>query len=256
MTLHHAFIEVTLFDSLTPGESARNGFEPSVQACFRWECNGLQHQQGVAENRILRSQVSSRLQLDDEQRIALATVGKPLGRAVLEKLCTIVTPETLLRWHRELVASKFDSSDRRASRSFGRPPTDPHVVELVLRMAHANPSWGYRRIVGALKDLGTHVSHQTVKNLLTEHGIDPAPRRKNTVSWADFITSHSDCLLATDFFATGVWTAFGLVTYYVLFFIHVGTRKVYVAGITRNPTDAWMRQVARNLTSAGDTLFE
>jgi putative transposase len=180
---------------------------------------------------------------------------KPLGCSVLNRLCTIVTTDTLLRWHRELVASKFDSSDRRAPRSLGRLTTDPKVVELILRMSRENPSWGYRRIVGALKDLKITVSHQTIKNILTEHNIDPAPRRKNTVSWSDFIKSHTDCLLATDFFTAEVWTALGLVTYYVLFFIHVGTRKVYLAGITRNPTDAWMRQVARNLTSAGDELI-
>jgi hypothetical protein len=94
----------------------------------------------LAENRILRSQITSRLRLDDEQRIVPTTVGKPLGRSVLDRLCTIVTPDTLLRWHRELVAKKFDSCDRRVPRLSGRPPTDPKVVELVLRMSGENPS--------------------------------------------------------------------------------------------------------------------
>jgi putative transposase len=173
---------------------------------------------------------------------------------VLDRLCTIVTPDTPLRWHRDLVARKFDSSHKRAPRLPGRPATDQRLVELVLRMTRENSTWGYRRIVGALKPLGVEISHQTVKTILAEHGIDPAPRCKGTVSWSSFIKSHTDCVLATDFFTAKVWTALGLVTYYVLCFIHVGTRKVYLAGITRNPTDAWMRQVARNLTSSGDDL--
>jgi putative transposase len=101
------------------------------------------------------------------------------------------------------------------------------------------------------RELGNEISHQTVKNILAEHGIDPAPRRKNITSWSDFIKSHTDCLLATDFFTTEVWTALGLVTHYVLFFIHIQSRKVHLAGITPNPTDAWMRQAARNLTMTG-----
>jgi putative transposase len=205
----------------------------------------------VAENRILRDQLKSRPRFTDAQRIMLATLGAKLGKTALEQIASIVTPETILRWHRSLVAAKFDTSDRQKTKSPGRPPTDPAVVELVLKLAKENPSWGYLRIAGAMAELGNEISHQTVKNILTEHGIDPAPRRKNTISWSDFIKSHADCLLATDFFTTEVWTALGLVTHYVLFFIHVQSRKVYFAGITPNPTDAWMRQVARNLTMIG-----
>ena len=137
----------------------------------------------------------------------------------------------------------------------GRPPTDVTLVDLVLRLACENPTWGYLRIAGAINALGNQVSHQTVKNILEDHGIDPAPSRKSKTSWTDFIRSHTDCLLATDFFTIEVWTAFGLVTYYCLFFIHVGSRKVYLGGITRNPTDDWMRQTARNLTSGGCDLL-
>jgi hypothetical protein len=103
--------------------------------------------------------------------------------------------------------------------------------------------------------LGYDISHQTVANILEEHGIDPAPKRETKTSWADFIRSHTDSLLATDFFTTEVWTPLGLVTYYCLFFIHVASRKVYIGGITRNPTDDWMRQAARNLTSNGCELL-
>jgi putative transposase len=205
----------------------------------------------VAENRILREQIKGRPRFTDAQRNTLATIGAKIGKAGLEQIATIVTPETILRWHRKLVAAKFDGSDRRSYENPGRPPIDPAVVELVVKLAKENPTWGYLRIAGAMAELDHEVSHQTVRNILAHHGIDPAPRRKNTTSWSDFIKSHADCLLATDFFTTEVWTALGLVTHYVLFFIHIQSRKVYLAGITPNPTDAWMRQAARNLTMAG-----
>jgi len=173
----------------------------------------------------------------------------------LEQVASIVTPDTILGWHRKLCAAKFDSSKSRKPGVIGRPSTDQTVVDQILTMVRENPTWGYRRIVEALSEIGHTVSHQTVKNILKEHGMDPAPDRKNKTSWADFIKSHTDCLLATDFFTTEVWTAFGLVTHYVLFFIHVQTRKVYLAGITTNPADEWMREVARNLTSGGCDIF-
>jgi transposase InsO family protein len=179
----------------------------------------------------------------------LAELSAKLGRQALDSVASIVTPETILRWHRELVARKFDGTANRESKPVGRPPTDPAVVAEVLRFAKENPTWGYRRIAGALAAVGHTVSHQTVKNILAENGIDPAPTRKGKTSWSDFIRTHTDSLLATDFFTTEVWTTLGLVTYYVLFFIHVGSRKVYIGGITRNPTDDWMRQAARNVTS-------
>ena len=173
-----------------------------------------------------------------------------------QAVASIVTPETILRWHRDLVAKKFDGTSARKVRTVGRPPVRADVAELVLRMAHENPTWGYRRIVGGLAALDHAISHQTVKNILAQHGVDPAPQRKGKTSWPDFLRSHTECLLATDFFTTEVWTAFGLVTYYTLFFIHIGSRKVYVAGITRNPTDDWMRQVTRNLTFQHYDLLE
>ena len=211
----------------------------------------------AAENRILRDQIPSRPRLTDGQRVTLATIGQKLGREALEVVASIVTPETILRWHRDLVARKFDGTEARKARGVGRPPVEDAIVELVLRMARENPTWGYRRIAGGLVAAFDHaISHQTVRNILAEHGIDPAPQRKGKTSWPDFIRSHTECLLATDFFTTEVWTAFGLVTYYTLFFIHVGSRKVYVAGITRNPTDAWVRQVTRNLTFQHCELLE
>lgn len=108
--------------------------------------------------------------------------------------------------------------------------------------------WGYSRISGALSNLGHEVSRQTIKNVLKKHGIQPMPQRRKHVTWSEFIRSHKDALVGTDFFTTEVWTSLGLTTYYCLFFIHLGTRRVYLAGMTPNPDQEWMKQIARNLT--------
>jgi transposase InsO family protein len=115
-------------------------------------------------------------------------------------------------------------------------------------MARENRSWGYDRIVGALANLGYTISDQTVGNILKCHGLPPAPERKTTTTWKEFIRTHMDMLVATDFFTAEVWTLGGLVTYYVLFFLHLGSRKIHVAGVTSHPNEAWMVQVARNVT--------
>jgi transposase InsO family protein len=119
---------------------------------------------------------------------------------------------------------------------------------LVVRLAQENRSWGYDRIVGALANLGYTISDQTVGNILKRHGLPLAPERKATTTWEEFIRTHMDVLVATDFFTAEVWTWGGLVTYYVLFFIHLSSRKVHVAGVTPHPNQAWMMQVARNIT--------
>ena len=107
---------------------------------------------------------------------------------------------------------------------------------------------GYDRIVGALANLGLTVSAQTVGNVLKRHGIAPAPERKTTTTWTEFIRTHMKVLVATDFFTPEIWTLGGLVTYYILFFIHLGSRQVHVAGVTPHPNETWMVQVARNVT--------
>jgi putative transposase len=117
-----------------------------------------------------------------------------------------------------------------------------------VRLAQENRSWGYDRMVGALAHLGYTISDQTVGNILKRHGIPPAPARKQTTTWHEFIRTHIDVFVATDFFTTEVWTWCGLVTYYVLFFIHLGSRQVAVAGMTPHPDEAWMLQMARNIT--------
>jgi transposase InsO family protein len=206
----------------------------------------LRNEYLVTENRILRHQMKGRLRLSDGARKALATIGQKLSKQALKEVATIVKPDTILGWHRKLVAQKFDGSTQRQSP--GRPKIDPALEALVVRIAQENRSWGYDRIVGALANLGLTVSAQTVGNILKRHGIPPAPERKKTTTWKEFIRTHMDVLVATDFFTAEVWTLGGLVTYYVLFFLRLGTREVHVAGVTPHPTQAWMIQVARNVT--------
>jgi transposase InsO family protein len=184
--------------------------------------------------------------LSDGERKTLAEIGKKLGRQALEEVANIVRPDTILAWHRKLIAQKFDGSARRTAP--GRPKIDPDLEALVVRFARENRSWGYDRIVGALANLGYTISDQTVGNILKRHGIVPAPERKTTTTWKEFIRTHMDVLVATDFFTAEVWTLGGLVTYYVLFFLHLGSRKVHVAGVTPHPNEAWIVQVARNVT--------
>ena len=117
---------------------------------------------------------------------------------------------------------------------------------MMVRMAKENPGWGYDRIVGALANLGHVVSDQTVGNVLRRHGLAPAHRRSQNTTWKDFIASHMAVLAGVDFFTVEVLTWRGLATYYVLFFLHLESRRVSLAGITRHPTESWMEQMARN----------
>ena len=175
--------------------------------------------------------------------------GKPLGRKLLGEVCTLVTPETVLRWFRMLVARKYDGS---AKRGPGRPRVGESIEQLVVRMAKENGSWGYGRIQGALENLGHSVSRSTIARILKDHGIEPAPQRRKGMSWATFLKSHWEVLAATDFFTIEVMTLRGLVRYHVLFVIEQCTRRVEVAGIVPEPDGTWMSQVARNLTDPFD----
>ena len=206
----------------------------------------LRNEYLVTENRILRHQMKGRLRLSDGERKALADIGQKLGKRALKEVATIVKPDTILGWHRKCVAQKFDGSTQR--KTPGRPTVDQELEALVVRMAREHRSWGYDRIVGALANLGHTVSDQTVGNILQRHGLPPAPERKTTTTWKAFIRTHMDVLVATDFFTAEVWTLGGLVTYYVLFFMHLGSRQVHIAGVTPHPNAAWMVQVARNVT--------
>src|SRR6266705_435238 len=206
----------------------------------------LRNEYLVTENRILRTQLKGRLRLSDGERTTLAELGQKLGKQALAEVAKIVKPDTILAWHRKLVAQKCDGSKQR--KGLGCPKVDPELEALVARMAQENRAWGYDRIVGALANLGYTITDQTVGNILKRHGIPPAPERKTTTTWTECIRTHMDVLVATDFFTAEVWTLGGLVTYDVLCFIHLGSRQVHLAGITPHPTEAWMMQVARNVT--------
>jgi len=218
-----------------------------------------QQQQDVVEylreeNRVLREQLKGkRLRFTDDQRRRLAAKGKTLGSKVLREICTLVTPETILRWYRTLIAKKYDSSGKRGP---GRPPTKESIQNFVVRMAKENISWGYGRIQGALKNLGHVVSRSTIARILKAHGIEPAPRRHKGMSWATFLKSHWEVLAATDLFTVEVMTLGGLVRHHVLFVIEQCTRRVEIAGIVPEPDGPWMEQVARNLTDAFDGFLQ
>lgn len=151
-----------------------------------------------------------RILLNDDQRRRLAVKGKVLGRKVLEEIGGLFTPDTILRWHRELVAQKWDYSQRRAKKP-GRRPTPEQIAQLVVQMARENPTWGYDRIQGALANLGHEISDQTVGNILKAHGIEPVPERKRQTTWKSFLKSHWEVLEAIDFTTIEVWTKGGLV---------------------------------------------
>ena len=206
----------------------------------------LRNEYLAAENRILKAQLKTPLRLTDAERMTLAEIAHRLGRKALEEVATVVKPDTLLGWYRRLIARKFDGSKSR--RYPGRPRIDDEIEQWVVRMAKENADWGYDRIVGAMANPGYRLSDQTVGNILQRNGITPAPARKRTTTWADFIRVHMAVLAGTDFFSVEVLTLRGLVTYYVLFFIRLESRRVEVAGITQHPNEAWMKQIARNVT--------
>jgi transposase InsO family protein len=175
-------------------------------------------------------------------------LGKALGRRGLMNVASIVTPDTILRWHRRLVAEKWTHSRK----SPGRPRVMDEIIELVIRMARENRPWGYTRIQGALQNVGHKVGRTTVVNILKEHGIEPAPERSKKMTWAEFLRAHWSVLAAADFFTVEVWFPRGLVTIYVFFVIELKTRRIEIAGTTNGPSEAWMSQIGRNLTDPFD----
>lgn len=209
----------------------------------------LRNEYLAAENHILKAQIKGRLLLSDGERASLAEIAYRLGRKALEEVALVAKPETILGWYRKFVAKKFDGSKSRLHP--GRPRVEREIESLIARMAKENPSWGYDRIVGALENLGYRLSDQTVGNILRRHGIPPAPHRKHTVNWKDFIRTHLAVLAGTDFFTAEVLTWKGPITYYVLFFIHLESRRVCLSGITRHPDQEWMEQQARTVTFGG-----
>jgi putative transposase len=176
----------------------------------------------VEENRVLREQLGDRrLRFTDTQRRRLAAKAKRLGRRVLDQVATIVSPATLLTWHRKLIAQKYDGS---ALRKPGRPLTSTEISKLVVRIAEENRGWGYTRIQGALANLGHTIGRTTVADILKRHGLEPAPERNRKTTWKEFLRRHRDQIVAADFFTVELWTCRGLTRFVVLFFIDLSTR--------------------------------
>jgi putative transposase len=191
----------------------------------------LRHQLTVLRRHVARPR------LEPTDRALLAAVSRALPRGRWS--CFFVKPETLLRWHRRLVAGAW-TSPRRGQ---GRPPLDHGIQELIIRLATENPNWGYQRIKGELQQLGAQVSATAIRTTLRRHRLDPAPRRAAT-TWRAFLRQQAVGIVACDFFTVDtIW----LRRLYVLFFIELDTRRVHVAGVTANPNAAWVTQQARNL---------
>jgi putative transposase len=192
----------------------------------------LRHQLRVLERQI------GRPQLTHADRALLAAFSRVLPQRAWRR-SAFVTPATLLRWHRELVARRWTYPHGRP----GRPATAAEIRELVVRLARENPGWGYRRIQGELIGLGIKLAASTVWTILKEAGIEPAPKRLEP-SWAEFLRQQAASILECDFLT--VDTLF-LRRFYVLFFVELATRRVWLAGITTNPDGRWVTQQARNL---------
>lgn len=217
------------------------------------------HQQAAvdylkAENAVLLELLGGRApRLTDAQRRRLALAGHALGRRWLSELAGVVTPETILRWYGTLVARKYDgSSDRRP----GRPRVPGTIQDIVVRMASENPTWGYTRVRDALSNLGHEIARTTVARILAERGLEPAPERRRRTSWREFLEVHWGALVAADFFTVEVVTWLGLVRYHVLFLLELGTRKVHLGGIARDPGEAWVLQAFRNLADGFEGVLQ
>jgi putative transposase len=203
----------------------------------------LRHQVRVLQRQVKRP----RLRRLDRVLLAAASGAMPRG----QWSSFVVRPETLLRWHRELVCRKWTYKRRGHP---GRPPTEPEVSALIVRFGTENPRWGYQRIRGELLKLGIRVSVTTVRTILIRRGLGPAPRRGGP-TWSEFLRSQASGILACDFFTV---ETIRLKTLFVLFFIEVSTRRVHMMGATAHPHSAWVTQQARNLAveeRLGDVRF-
>jgi hypothetical protein len=180
----------------------------------------------IEENRVLRAQLDGRrLHLSDADRRRLAVRAFRLGRQALRNVATIVTPDTLLRWHRQLIARKWTYA-----RKSPRRGVLAEIRSLVVRMAVDNPTWGYTRIQGALKNVGHRVGRSTIARVLKAHGLPPVPERPT--SWRTFLRAHKDAIAGADLSTTEVWTWRGLVTMYTVFVINLESRRVQILGST------------------------
>ncbi len=211
----------------------------------------------IEENSVMREVLRDKynckkIELTDEQKKRLAIKAINLNKHILEDVVNIFQPSTILGWHRDLIGKKYDSTGSPNGARRGPKITPPEVVAEVLKLARRNPEWGYERIADCMAYLGFKISESTVKRILLDHGLIPDPDQKHRVEWARFISSHKDVLAATDFFTVELLTEESIQRYMVLFFIDIGTRKVEIAGVQKDPDGPWMAQMARNQTDAFD----
>jgi putative transposase len=199
---------------------------------------------------VLRRQPGARPKFSWADRALIATLLSMIPRARRARLPMIVTPDTVLRWHRDIVRRRWAARSRR--KRPGRPATRRNIRVLVLRLARENPEWGYRRIHGELAGLGIRLAPSTVRETLKKAGLDPAPRRAGP-TWAEFLHSQAQPILAADFFTVSLLDG---TTAYVLAVIEHATRRIRILGNTAHPTGAWATQQARNLLMDLDAAAE
>ena len=210
-----------------------------------------------AENKFLHKQLKGE-KLTDTQRGELAKLAykmKEFNKELLDLNVTIVKPATILEWHRKFVRNKFDGSKNRQTIKIKRI-TKEIEAEIVRIALEEDKKAGYGKIAGYLEDLGISFSKTTIKKILKKHGIDPAPDREFDLTWKEFINVHANIMWGCDFFTHEVWSKAGLVTYYVLVFIHLGTRRLEIVNMTQNPTEEWTIQQARNFLYDMDACSE
>jgi len=193
---------------------------------------------------------NKRIRLNNGQRMRVAAKAKRLSRKMLEQCTELFTPDTIMRWFRELIAQKYDGSQNRTSP--GRPQIGQEIVNLVIRFKEENPRWGYQKITDQIVYLGYKISKSSVKNILIENGYDPEPDLTVRSTWHEFIKSHWDVLAACDFFTIELLVGRKLVRCTVFFVIELATRKVFFAPIKLQPDGAYMKQVAKILTDFED----
>ena len=214
----------------------------------------------MEENRVLKEELHEkygvkRLRLSDSQKRRLAVKGIALNKHILSQITTIFQPETILGWHRALVAKKYKCSEAGSSEK-GRKTVSQEIIDEVLRLAKRNPEWGYDRIKGVMEYLGLEVGRTTIKRILQDHGIVPDPELKRRIRWKEFLKSHLEVMAATDFISVELLTPRGLVRCMILFFIDIQTRMVELGGVKINPDGRWMKQVARNQVDCIDGFLK
>jgi putative transposase len=205
------------------------------------------------ENEMLRKRLPKRIVLEVGEKRRLAKLAAAV-RGAIKQIATIACPATVLRWIREF-EDRGSAPIPGSQRKPGRPRTGDEIRTLVLEIAR-DTGWGYTRILGQLRRLGIiSISRQTVKAILKENGFDPGPRR-GLGSWAEFLKAHAETLWQADFLSVKVWTPKGLVEYFAIAFLHVGSRRVWVTPFTASPDSVWVQQQARNFSMTTDAPLQ